>query len=71
MNRTTLALVIAVGTRLADFTTAHADYVEAVDFAQAVDALSTFGGDKPYDLMLEAKLKEVALLELLKPAQAV
>ena len=55
-----------------DFTTAHADHVEAVDFAQAVDALATFGGDKPYDLMLEAKLKEVALLELLKePAQAV
>lgn len=55
-----------------DFTTAHADYVEAVDFAQAVDALATFGGDAPYDLMLEAKLKEVALLELVKePAQAV
>ena len=55
-----------------DFTTAHADRVEAVDFAQAVDALATFGGDRPYDLMLEAKLKEVALLELLKkPAQAV
>ncbi len=55
-----------------DFTTAHADYVEAIDFAQAVDALATFGGNKPYDLMLEAKLKEVALLELTKkPAQAV
>ncbi len=55
-----------------DFTTAHADYVEAVDLAQAVDALATFGGDRPYDLMLEAKLKEVALLELVKePVQAV
>ena len=55
-----------------DFTTAHADYVEAVDFAQVVDALATFGSDRPYDLMLEAKLKEVALLELLKkPAHAV
>ncbi len=54
-----------------DFTTAHADYVEAVDFAQAVDALATFGGDRPYDLMLEAKLKEVALLKLVRePAGA-
>ena len=47
-----------------DFTTAHADLVEAGDFAQAVDALAQFGGDAPYDLMLEAKLKDVALLRL-------
>ncbi len=47
-----------------DFTTAHADLVEAEDFAQAVDALAQVGGDAPYDLMLEAKLKDVALLRL-------
>lgn len=49
-----------------DITTAHADFVESVDFAQAVDALSEFGGDAPYDLMLEAKQKDVALLKLLE-----
>jgi hypothetical protein len=36
------------------------------DFAQAVDALAQFGGDAPYDLMLEAKMKDVALLKLLE-----
>ena len=48
-----------------DFTTAHADFVEVGDFAQAVDALA-FGGDAPYDLMLEAKMKDVAVLRLLE-----
>lgn len=55
-----------------DFTTAHADFVEMTDFVQAVDALAKFGGDAPYDLMLEAKMKDVALLKLLEEtAQAV
>lgn len=49
-----------------DFTTAHADFVEMVDFMQAVDALAAFGGDAPYDLMLEAKMKDVAVLRLLE-----
>jgi UV DNA damage endonuclease len=49
-----------------DFTTAHADFVEMADFAQAVDALAQFGGDALYDLMLEAKMKDVALLKLLE-----
>ncbi len=47
-----------------DFTTAHADLVEAQDFAQTLDALAQVGGDAPYDLMLEAKLKDVAVLRL-------
>ncbi len=46
--------------------TAHADLIEPVDFGQVEHFLGSFGKDKPYDLMLEAKLKEVALLELLK-----
>jgi len=49
-----------------DFTTAHADFVEPVDFYQATDALASFGGNAPYDLMLEAKMKETALLKLLE-----
>ncbi len=48
-----------------DFTTAHADFVEPKDFAQAIDALAAFGGDVPYDLMLEAKMKDLAVLRLL------
>jgi UV DNA damage endonuclease len=49
-----------------DITTAHADFVEQGDFMQAVDALAQFGGDAPFDLMLEAKMKDVALLRLLE-----
>ncbi len=44
--------------------TAHADLIEPVDFRQVEQFLGGFGGDKPYDLMLEAKLKDVALLTL-------
>ena len=44
--------------------TAHADLIEPVDFAQVEHFLGGFGDDKPYDLMLEAKLKEMALLGL-------
>ena len=44
--------------------TAHADLIEPVDFGQVEHFLGSFGGDKPYDLMLEAKLKDVALLTL-------
>lgn len=44
--------------------TAHADLIEPVDFAQVEHFLGSFGGDRPYDVMLEAKLKEVALLGL-------
>ena len=45
--------------------TAHADYVEASDFQAFVDLMADVGGDGPYDLMLEAKRKEGAALELL------
>ena len=51
--------------------TAHADLIEPVDFGQVEHFLGGFGGDKPFDLMLEAKLKEVALLELRKEIQVV
>ena len=44
--------------------TAHADLIEPVDFGQVEHFLGGFGGDRPYDLMLEAKLKETALLTL-------
>ena len=44
--------------------TAHADLIELEDFRQVEHFLSGFGGNRPYDLMLEAKLKEVALLRL-------
>ena len=49
-----------------DFTTAHADFVELSDFLQVTDTLEQIGGDEPYDVMLEAKQKDVALLRLLE-----
>ncbi|ADI13731.1 UV DNA damage repair endonuclease UvsE [Truepera radiovictrix] len=49
-----------------DLSTAHADFVEPVDFLQVTDALAQFGGDAPFDLMLEAKQKDAALLRLLR-----
>ena len=49
-----------------DFTTAHADYLELRDFEQVIDTLEQVGGDGPYDVMLEAKQKDVALLNLLE-----
>lgn len=50
--------------------TAHADLIEPVDFGQVEHFLGGFGGDRPFDLMLEAKLKEVALLSLRKDVEA-
>ncbi len=49
-----------------DFTTAHADFVELGDFLQVTGTLDQIGGDEPYDVMLEAKQKDVALLRLLE-----
>lgn len=45
-------------------TTSHADYIEADDFAAFQRLMDGVGGDAPYDLMLEAKQKECALLRL-------
>ena len=50
--------------------TAHADLIESVDFGQVEHFLGGFGGDKVYDLMLEAKLKDVALLTLRRDVEA-
>ncbi len=50
--------------------TAHADLIEPVDFGQVEHFLGGFGGDTPFDLMLETKLKEVALLSLRKDVEA-
>jgi UV DNA damage endonuclease len=47
-----------------DLSTAHADFVEPADLLQVIDALAPFGGDAPFDLMLEAKKKDAALLQL-------
>ena len=49
-----------------DFTTAHADYLELSDFIQVEETLAQIDGDAPYDVMLEAKQKDVALLKLLE-----
>ena len=45
--------------------TAHADYVLVEDFQAFLDLMADVGGDAPYDLMLEAKQKECATLELM------
>ncbi len=44
--------------------TAHADYVRPEDLDELVAVMESVGGDGPYDLMLEAKEKERAALEL-------
>lgn len=44
--------------------TAHADYIEAGDLEWVEDVMARVGGDRPYDVMLEAKEKECALLAL-------
>jgi UV DNA damage endonuclease len=45
-------------------TTAHADYLLMDDVQVLLDLMAQVGGDAPYDLMLEAKAKEGALLEV-------
>jgi UV DNA damage endonuclease len=45
-------------------TTAHADYLLMEDVQALLDLMAQVGGDAPYDLMLEAKAKEGALLEV-------
>jgi UV DNA damage endonuclease len=42
--------------------TAHADHVRDDDFALALEVFGGVGGDRPYDLMLEAKEKDRAVL---------
>ena len=44
--------------------TSHADFLLMEDVQVLVDAMEQVGGDEPYDLMLEAKMKECALLEV-------
>lgn len=44
--------------------TSHADLIEKHDFDEFVSLLEGVGGDAPYDLMLEAKNKDLALLHL-------
>lgn len=45
-------------------TTSHADYLLMDDVQALLDLMAQVGGDAPYDLMLEAKMKECALLEV-------
>lgn len=42
--------------------TAHADVIEAGDLADALGLMARIGSDEPFDLMLEAKAKERAVL---------
>ena len=42
---------------------AHADYILMEDLQLVLDTLARVGGDGPYDVMLEAKQKERAVLE--------
>ena len=52
--------------------TAHADYIAESDLVETIEILAGVGGDRPYDLMLEAKAKEGAVLAALNlPAVAV
>ncbi|MDX1530166.1 MAG: UV DNA damage repair endonuclease UvsE [Rhodothermales bacterium] len=44
---------------------AHADYVRPDDLQRFLDLMDGVGGDAPYDLMLEAKQKERATLDLM------
>ncbi len=41
---------------------AHADYVDDIDLDLALTVLAEIGGDRPIDVMLEAKAKEAAVL---------
>jgi UV DNA damage endonuclease len=50
--------------------TSHADTIEQADFEEFVALLAGIGDDEPYDLMLEAKLKDKALLGLHQPQTA-
>jgi UV DNA damage endonuclease len=53
--------------------TAHADYLREEDLATALALMQGVRGDEPYDLMLEAKVKEKAVVRLLEtslPQQA-
>lgn len=45
--------------------TAHADSIRAEDLAELTTLMAGVAGNEPFDVMLEAKLKDKALLELL------
>ena len=46
-------------------TTAHADFIEMADFQDLIDVMGPVGkADAPFDLMLEAKRKEEAVLDV-------
>jgi len=44
--------------------TAHGDFVLEEDLTAALDLMAQVGGDRPFDLMLEAKQKDCAVLPL-------
>lgn len=44
--------------------TAHADFIDPADFEEMLGLMNGVDGDAPYDVMLEAKAKERALLEV-------
>ena len=49
---------------------AHADYVRPEDLEEFVQVMEAVGGDEPYDIMLEAKEKERAVLALTDVVEA-
>ncbi len=49
--------------------TSHADYLDMDDVQVLLDLMAQVPGDKPYDLMLEAKYKEQAALEVQRYVQ--
>jgi UV DNA damage endonuclease len=50
--------------------TAHADLVLEADLQAALDLMAQVGGDRPFDVMLEAKQKDCAVLPLVGFQQA-
>ena len=51
--------------------TAHADYLQTRDLLDAIGALGEVADDEPFDLVLEAKAKDGAVLEAMKTLEAV
>ena len=49
-----------------DISTAHADMVTREDFEKTLRRMREVNGDEPFDLMLEAKAKEKAVLEVMR-----
>ena len=51
--------------------TAHADYLQTQDLLDVIGALNEVAGDEPFDLMLEAKAKDGAVLEAMRTVEQV